>query len=1121
MINIKRRSVYLITLLALIAGLQPGAQSSACAAEVCSTFSFKAASNYPVGAGPTTLAVGDFNNDDLQDLVVTIAISQRGGAAILLGTGGGRFAPPKVVDVGPSPVFILVADFNGDGKADLAAPDFSEAIYISLGRGDGSFAPATRYPAPFHPGVAIAADFNQDGKLDIATIILPSTKGLISILIGDGRGGFGAATNYELDYSPRTVAAGDFNSDGKLDLIALSSHPVSKNVTLLFGDGAGRFGAPVGLEIGNFPFDLKVDDFNGDGHVDFIVSDDTAINSFEGQVSTFLGDGTGHFGAPINYVVPSGPLAVADFNRDGKKDVASFGTGSGTSAVLFGDGAGGFTSHNIFQASGLSFDIVVGDFNNDANPDIATAGFTSDDVNIVFGDGAGGFTAAKAYIFTLNRLSGSVGLGDFNHDGHTDMAVSELFNEDDVGRVAIRLGNGAGDFGAPTYIDSGGEGASSLANADFNNDGHDDLAVINEFSENVAVRLGIGDGSFGSANVVALDVRAIFILATDFNKDGKPDLVLVNYDPHGASIMLGTGTGSFNSPVILSVGSNPTGYAPSDLNGVAAGDLNGDGNPDFVVTNHDTNDITLLFGNGAGGVESKVDLPTAPHPNFAAVGDFNGDGRADLALSHNDPGKVSILLSTGGGSFAAAVEYNVGKEPVMVVARDLNGDGKIDLLIPDARSYTLRLLRGDGLGGFNAVGNYGAGTGPHSVAVGDFKEDGRPDIAVANQSTVIVITSAPCPASVANLSFAAASYSFNEGTPSATLTVVRSGDVTDGATVNYATIDDLADIRCDVRSRNAYSRCDYATTVGVLQFTPGETSKTINIPLTNDGHVEDSETFRVALTDPSLGGSLGTPAVATIMITDNDTVDTRNPIDTTAFFVRQHYLDFLSREPEASEPWSSILNNCSNVNNSPACDRLTVSAAFFGSPEFRLKGFYVFSFYRAAFNRLPAYGEIISDMHAVTGQTPAEVFAKKVNFAANFTQRAEFVTTYGAFTNSQYVETLMARYNLTQITTPSPVNPDDTQKVTLTSTELINRLNTQTLTRAQALRAIADSDQVGNAEFSQAFVAMQYYGYLRRTPEASGYQAWLNYLNTHPSDFRTVVNGFMNSAEYRLRFGSQ
>ena len=113
----------------------------------------------------------------------------------------------------------------------------------------------------------------------------------------------------------------------------------------------------------------------------------------------------------------------------------------------------------------------------------------------------------------------------------------------------------------------------------------------------------------------------------------------------------------------------------------------------------------------------------------------------------------------------------------------------------------------------------------------------------------------------------------------------------------------------------------------------------------------------------------------------------------------------------------------------------------------------------------------------------------------------------------------MGRYSLTQITTPDPAAPDGTNKVTLTTADLTTQLGGGTLTRAQVLRAIADSDQVSSLEFNQAFVAMQYYGYLRRAPETAGYNSWLAYLTAHPTDSRTMVNGFMNSAEYRLRFG--
>jgi hypothetical protein len=229
----------------------------------------------------------------------------------------------------------------------------------------------------------------------------------------------------------------------------------------------------------------------------------------------------------------------------------------------------------------------------------------------------------------------------------------------------------------------------------------------------------------------------------------------------------------------------------------------------------------------------------------------------------------------------------------------------------------------------------------------------------------------------------------------------------------------------------------------------------------------------------------------------------------------------LSREPEQSgfNAWLNVLNGCSDVNNNPNCDRILVSSSFFGSQEFQLKGFYVFRFYKLAFNRLPQYAEIIPDMSFVAGATSAEVFQRKAQLATNFTQRMEFASTYGQLANADYVNALLGRYQLTQITTPDPLNPDGTQKVILTAADLVNRLNTNALTRAQAFRAIADSDQVGTMEFNNAFVAMQYYGYLRRTPETSGYNAWLNYLNGRPTDFRTMVNGFMNSTEYRLRFG--
>ncbi|MDT7604753.1 MAG: hypothetical protein QOF61_2750, partial [Acidobacteriota bacterium] len=127
--------------------------------------------------------------------------------------------------------------------------------------------------------------------------------------------------------------------------------------------------------------------------------------------------------------------------------------------------------------------------------------------------------------------------------------------------------------------------------------------------------------------------------------------------------------------------------------------------------------------------------------------------------------------------------------------------------------------------------------------------------------------------------------------------------------------------------------------------------------------------------------------------------------------------------------------------------------------------------------------------------------------------------------NVEFVNHLMDRYNIQSIRTPNPATPDDLSdsgKVTLTRADLITRmsgLGSNVLTRAQVLRAVADSDEVAQAEFNSAFVAMQYYGYLRRDPEPGGYNDWLRTINANPNDIRSMVNGFMNSTEYKLRFG--
>jgi hypothetical protein len=368
----------------------------------------------------------------------------------------------------------------------------------------------------------------------------------------------------------------------------------------------------------------------------------------------------------------------------------------------------------------------------------------------------------------------------------------------------------------------------------------------------------------------------------------------------------------------------------------------------------------------------------------------------------------------------------------------------------------------------------------------------------------------------------------NEGDGRATVTVTRFGPATGAASVDYSTHDEFDLFPCNVGNFSfASARCDYATTSGRLVFAPGENRKTITVPLVDDGHVEQVEQLKVQLTSPS-GASLGLSYVTTLRITDNDAPGQPNPIDAHAFFVRQHYLDFLAREPDAGElaAWTGVLGGCADPFNKDAgspsaqCDRIHVSSSFFRATEFELKGYFVYRFYRVAFDRRPTYVEFTADMGRIAGQTPEEVYDNRRAFGDAWMLRPESANLYGAKTDAGFVDSLLGRYGLTIINTPDPANPEGHALVRLTRDELVAALDArpQRLTRAQVLRAVVESGEIDAVEYNGAFVAMQYYGYLRRAPEQAGYDAWLQVI-TGGDGYRVMVNGFMNSTEYRLRFG--
>src|SRR5205085_7596036 len=230
-----------------------------------------------------------------------------------------------------------------------------------------------------------------------------------------------------------------------------------------------------------------------------------------------------------------------------------------------------------------------------------------------------------------------------------------------------------------------------------------------------------------------------------------------------------------------------------------------------------------------------------------------------------------------------------------------------------------------------------------------------------------------------------------------------------------------------------------------------------------------------------------------------------NAIDDTRFFIQQQYADFLNRDPDPPgfAGWQDIMNNC--PVGSTQCDRIEISSGFFRSPEFQGRGYFIFRFYIASLGRNAFYKEFMPDLRRVSGfLDDTQLEAAKAAFVNDFVSRAEFKQKYDAITDpAAYVDAILT-----------------TAGVTLAQRQtLINDLAQGRSSRAGTLRAIMETKEVYNKYYNTAFVVMQYFGYLRRDPDIL-YLDWIKTMNDNGRDYRVMINGFINSTEYRQRFGS-
>lgn len=344
-------------------------------------FSFENSSNPTTGISPISIAVGDFNGDGFPDLVT--ADSGTNSVTILLGSGDGAFRPAtdSPVLTGHNPEFVSVGDFNSDNNTDLAVANYSDdTVTILLGNGNGTFVPAANSPVTVgrSPLSIAVGDFSGDGIPDLAVAnVIDRT---VSILLGTGNGTFAQAAHSPIPVSgasPASVAVGDFNRDGNLDLVVAVVGPNDVSILLGNGDGTFREAANSPIRVGLTPYSVAVGDFNGDGNPDLVTANDASVNSNPGTVTILLGGGDGTFteasGSPVQAGINPLFVAVGDFDADGKVDLAVTNENDNTASILMGNGDGTFTTGPPVRtpAGHFPLSVAAADLDGDGLADLA------------------------------------------------------------------------------------------------------------------------------------------------------------------------------------------------------------------------------------------------------------------------------------------------------------------------------------------------------------------------------------------------------------------------------------------------------------------------------------------------------------------------------------------------------------------------------------------------------------------------------------------------------------------------------------------------------------------------------------------------------------------------------
>ncbi len=534
---------------------------------------------------------------------------------------------------------------------------------------------------------------------------------------------------------------------------------------------------------------------------------------------------------------------------------------------------------------------------------------------------------------------------------------------------------------------------------------------------------------------------------------------------------------------------------------------------------------------GSGGARSDTDtvavnvtvvsggqlLMNAPFETFESAGTLS----IRVGRSFGGAGETSVGFATSGGTATGGAACGAGVDYV-------NASGTLNWADDDTaeKTFTVTLCNDSlyevdetlGITLSNVTGSAIIGTPPATVTIRDDDPSGD------------------------RIEFSQAVYTAGEGSGGLTITVRRFGNTGVAAGVDYAT-DETGSVSfvrpCSETIGLALDRCDFTRAAGRLNFAAGETEKTFQILLTDDSYVEGTEFAFVRLSNPGGGFVLGASETARIDIADDAQETSANPVDDSARIVRQHYHDFLNREPDAPGLafWTNEIESCGSNAACREVKRINVSAAFFLSIEFQETGYLVYRVYKSAYGDafspnvpgtvpmvrlqefLPDTRRIGEGVVVGPGNWKAQLEANKNTYLLEFVQRPRFVNVFPAtLTPAQFVDALFLKAGVTPAAADRQAAVDEFGGAAT---------STDAAARARTLRRVAEHPALAQAELNRAFVLMQFYGYLRRNPDDPqdtdfrGWKFWLDKLNEHNGNFVSaeMVKAFLNADEYRKRFG--